>query len=459
MKTIPRLFGGLCASLFCIQQAQAAAAATNESGVQLTIELRDGSRVVGKSVEDTLGFHSAALGDMKLPWTGIRSIEYAGTNTSAARLTATNGDAFAITLAAESVRVETGFGQTELPVKLIRSVKVAPPATAAVAAGTGAAQLAIELRDGSHVVGKGLDDALNFHSSAMGDLKLTWAGIRSLEYAGTNTEMARLTAANGDVYEVQFAVPALRVETSFGKSELPVKLIRSVRVAATSYGEMGSSLVAQWLGDGNAKDSAGHFDGQVSGGVSYVPGPAGQAFQFNGGESRVDFGSSAGNFGTNDFTIAYWMKTESKDPWDAFLSKRTSCDGGGNFWEIRNGGAGTPFAAPKLCLSDPAHQPAFYLYTGHAMNDGQWHHLAWVRQSNGSGGCMGSVYVDGFLVNSLSIPAALDVSNQTPLVLGQDVCQNRDGTRPYPGAAADLRIYSQALSAEDILAICQEGRR
>jgi hypothetical protein len=231
MKTIPRLFGALCASLFFIHQPQAAAASGNETGVQLSIELRDGSHVVGKSLEDTPGIHSAALGDMKLPWAGIRSIEYAGTNTSAARLTATNGDVFAITLAAESLRVETGFGQTELPVKLLRSVRVSPAGRVAASAGTGTAQLGIELRDGSHVVGKALDDNLSFHSPAMGDLKLTWAGIRSLEYAGTNTDMARLTATNGDVYEVQFTVAAVRVETSFGKTELPVKLIRRVIVS------------------------------------------------------------------------------------------------------------------------------------------------------------------------------------------------------------------------------------
>jgi hypothetical protein len=228
---IPRLFGALCAALVCIQQAQAATAPATDSGVQLSIELRDGSHVVGKSLEDTLGVHSAALGDVKLAWAGIRLIEYAGTNTSAARLTATNGDVFAITLASESLRVETGFGQTELPVKLLRSVRVSPAARATAVAGTGTVRLAIELRDGSHVVGKSLDDTLSFHSPAMGDLKLTWAGIRSIEYAGTNTDMARLTATNGDVYEVQFTVAAVKVETSFGKTELPVKLIRSVKVS------------------------------------------------------------------------------------------------------------------------------------------------------------------------------------------------------------------------------------
>jgi hypothetical protein len=121
---IPRLFGALCALAFCFNPAQAAPAGTNESGVQLTIELRDGSRVVGKSLEDILSFHSAALGDMKLAWAGIRSIEYAGANTDFARLTAANGDGFAVQLSTDVLRVETGFGQTELPVKLIRSIKV-----------------------------------------------------------------------------------------------------------------------------------------------------------------------------------------------------------------------------------------------------------------------------------------------------------------------------------------------
>jgi hypothetical protein len=145
MKTIPSLFGALCASLFCIHQAHAADLATNESGVQLTIELRDGSRVVGKSVEDALSFHSATLGDAKLPWSGIRSIEYAGTNTSASRLTAAAGDAFAVTLAADALRLETGFGLNEFPVKFIRSVKVSTPSMG-TSGGAAALQLMIARR-------------------------------------------------------------------------------------------------------------------------------------------------------------------------------------------------------------------------------------------------------------------------------------------------------------------------
>jgi hypothetical protein len=65
--------------------------------------------------------------------------------------------------------------------------------------------------------------------------------------------------------------------------------------------------------------------------------------------------------------------------------------------------------------------------------------------------------VDGALDNSMVYPDTLEISNQAPLVLGQDVC-NADSTQPYSGAAADLQLFSHALSAEEILSIFQAGK-
>jgi hypothetical protein len=122
MKIILRLFCAMCVLAFYVNPVRAAPAATNES-LQLTIELRDGSRIVGKSLKDTVSFRSAALGDMKLLWSSIRAIKYiAGADT--ARLMATNGDVFTIQLVADTLRLETSFGKIDLPVKLIRSIRV-----------------------------------------------------------------------------------------------------------------------------------------------------------------------------------------------------------------------------------------------------------------------------------------------------------------------------------------------
>ena len=441
---IPRLVGALCASVIFIHQAQAAAVSTNESGVQLTIELRDGSHVVGKSQENTLSFHSAALGDMNLPWAGIRSIEYAGTNTSAARLTATNGDVFAVTLAAESLRVETGFGQTELPVKLLRSVKVAPPATAAAAAGTGTAQLAIELRDGSHVVGKGLDDTLSFHSSAMGDLKLSWAGIRSMEYAGTNTEMARLTATNGDVYEVQFEAPAVRVETSFGKSELPVKLIRGIKILA--MGNVTQGLVGWWkLDDGSgtvAKDSSSNpHDGTLVHGPAWtkIPGRDDTCLEFNGANQYVSLGNILqGSYA--ELSIACWVK-HSSSGWEDIVERGNwdSPDGIGLTMHYQGATAVFGFYPNFNNVSSKSN-----------VQDSQWHHVVGTLSKSNSG-YLYSIYVDGKLENTNTGTMGLAATSK-----GWAIGARYDGTYGYRGLVEDVRIYDRALSPSEVQAIYEE---
>jgi hypothetical protein len=219
-----------------------------------------------------------------------------------------------------------------------------------------------------------------------------------------------------------------------------------------------NGLTARWSGDGNANDSAGHSDGQVSGGVSYAPGPAGQAFQFNGRGAKVDLGNSAGNFGTRDFTVAYWMKTDSKDPWDAFLAKRATCDAVSPFWEVRVGGRGVAPGVLRFVICEGGNRLPPCLDSSHALNDGQWRHIAWVRQSTSSGTISCLLYVDGALDNSMTLADAVDLANPSPLVLGQSVCQCCDGTRPYSGAAAELQLFSHALSAEEILTLFKAGK-
>jgi hypothetical protein len=110
------------------------------------------------------------------------------------------------------------------------------------------------------------------------------------------------------------------------------------------------------------------------------------------------------------------------------------------------------------------------MLSSHPVNDGQWHHVAWVRESTSSGNmtCLiyvdgaldtSKVYVSGALDNPRPHPDEIDLANQTPLVLGQNVCQCCDGTRPYTGAAAELQLFSHALAAEEILSIYKAGKQ
>jgi hypothetical protein len=234
---------------------------------------------------------------------------------------------------------------------------------------------------------------------------------------------------------------------------------------ATCFGQapITNGLVARWPGDGNAKDSTGHFDGEVSGGLRYVSGPAAaQAFQFDGGAAKVDFGPDAGNFGTRDFSVAFWIKTASRTPQEEFLGKRASCDAGGSFWDAILGSAQDPRGLPVGVLSfgfgAGDNRATYNVDSSHPINDGQWHHIVWVRQSTSSGSCSGLVYVDGALDNSRTYPETVDIANHSPLVMGHEVCECCDGARPYSGAAAELQLFSHALSAEEILALFKAGK-
>ena len=127
MKFTLGLFcGALGLFAFCFNLAYAEPTTTNESGSQLTIEMRDGSRVVGKPLEDTLRLRSTMLGDMKLSWASIRSIarEETGNNL---RLMTTDGDEVSVQFTKDVLSVKSSFGKTELPVNLIRSLNVSSP--------------------------------------------------------------------------------------------------------------------------------------------------------------------------------------------------------------------------------------------------------------------------------------------------------------------------------------------
>jgi hypothetical protein len=94
---------------------------------RLTVELRDGSRVVGTSEDKYFKFHSALLGDIKLDVRDIRSVEFVTTNS--AKLKAANGDTLVVQPAAAGFAVKTGFGKVELTTASIRKFSVATAGT------------------------------------------------------------------------------------------------------------------------------------------------------------------------------------------------------------------------------------------------------------------------------------------------------------------------------------------
>jgi len=126
MKAIAHLFCATGILMFSFHRAPAAPSDTNQpAGLRLIVELRDGSKIIGKNGDANLQFRSEVLGEMKLPIERIRSIA-CQSKTNLVQLTITNGDTLTVQFVSKVVRVEAAFGNFKLPVNLIKHVQVSP---------------------------------------------------------------------------------------------------------------------------------------------------------------------------------------------------------------------------------------------------------------------------------------------------------------------------------------------
>jgi hypothetical protein len=97
------------------------AASTNNPS--LTVELRDGSRVIGKSGDEKLLFRSEILGEIKLPLEEIRVVE-CQSKTNSVKLTTANGDTLVAAFGNREIHIETSFGNVKISVDSIRRLQV-----------------------------------------------------------------------------------------------------------------------------------------------------------------------------------------------------------------------------------------------------------------------------------------------------------------------------------------------
>jgi hypothetical protein len=129
MKTMGTAFSFILFSAFlCGNHAVASQSATNPPAYRLTIDMRDGSRLIGESGNDHLKFHLALLGDLKFWVKDIRSVECVSSNS--AKLMTANGDTLTVWFADSEMTAKTSLGKVELPVDSIRKIMVSAGGTA-----------------------------------------------------------------------------------------------------------------------------------------------------------------------------------------------------------------------------------------------------------------------------------------------------------------------------------------
>lgn len=234
--------------------------------------------------------------------------------------------------------------------------------------------------------------------------------------------------------------------------------------AADAHGDAGpdaptcaakpASLAARWRGEMDASDSLNNYNGTTVGNITFTPGKHGSAFLLDGA-SYVTIDDSDALWPAASFSLEAWVNTtrngnllEKYACWNFCPSNRANAlwalsvsNGVADFQERPD--AGTTISEVTDSL--------------HMINDGQWHHLVGVRDSQAAKLLL---YVDGALAVSANLTQAqngamTNSDGETDLIaIGASPSAGTTGFTPtFTGAVDEVAYYSDALTAQQIGAI------
>jgi uncharacterized repeat protein (TIGR03803 family) len=190
-----------------------------------------------------------------------------------------------------------------------------------------------------------------------------------------------------------------------------------------------------WTGDYTTNDSGiDHHNGAAHGSLTYSSTAiSGESFDFNGSSTYLDFGTSAGNFGTNDYVIDLWVNTTATVE-QAVIGKRPAC-GLGNYWDIRLTSTGL---ATFVQCEDSSGTDYTPLESITKVNANGWHEITAVRQGKSV-----FLYVDANLEAQATAASVVNINNTAHCEMANDPCiAEGDGTHYFDGLIDEIRFTS-----------------
>jgi len=173
------------------------------------------------------------------------------------------------------------------------------------------------------------------------------------------------------------------------------------------------------------------------------------ALTFNGTSDRIIVPDTPDlNFGTGDFSITFWMKTQASGTM-RLVSKR---------------GSGTPNVGYEIYVTDGQPSVGFYISDDTTyvhtpaigatdIRDGSWHHIV-VSFDRGNNV---AAYIDGNIEGAKAI-SSIQGSVTSPIDLYIGDSSLNPGTSYFKGSIDDVRIYNKALTSDEVTRLYNSGR-
>jgi hypothetical protein len=174
--------------------------------------------------------------------------------------------------------------------------------------------------------------------------------------------------------------------------------------------------------------------------------PQNAALNFDGINDRVEAHNSIGNFNTNDaFTVTCWVKVAASQislaNTDNDILEKWDGVAGAYPFVIRYINSGVNAGRILAQRYDGNILHTTVLISGSSINDGKWHHIAYVRQSDG----YLKLYIDGSLSNSDPDLIQNTTLNNSSLYIG-----SRNNINHFKGEIDEVRIWTVGKTQTEI---------
>ena len=211
-------------------------------------------------------------------------------------------------------------------------------------------------------------------------------------------------------------------------------------------------LIAHWkfdaVGAATARDFIGTAHGTLQNGASLSGAPLPPMTVANAGSLALDgvndqvaISDTAALDLATSFSVAAWVKRGSIDTYDAIYDSGEQA----NTWWV--------FIADGSTGKD--NQPGFgerglaEVYATQALTDTNWHHLAFVKNGDGSNNL--TFYVDGQASGTASVGTVTTPAGDKHI----GVLHDGVFAAPFGGNLDDVRVYNRALSATEVQRLAQ----
>lgn len=246
------------------------------------------------------------------------------------------------------------------------------------------------------------------------------------------------------IYDEQLSAEAVKRLYQLGATSKIQKTANSIRGLVAHYTfddvDIDTNETNAEIRDKSGKGN--HGDLEAHSGAT-VPGVIGEALDFNGTDEWIDAGGEP-IYQLNEVTFAAWVNVDSSHSGNG--QPVAYYKNGNNGWDLRyNNGAGGIMIHDDLDGGDENHYAT-------SISTDAWYHYALMLEDNGDGTWSNIFYINGELVGTSS---ASDTSLATTTTTVGDVTigarhPSLGSSFALDGIIDDVRIYNQAITAEDV---------